>query len=65
MTDDQLWTVARFPDGSWSTGGKPSDPAYQCCDVYTVLATDRDGAKRKAQQFRRALLKKQQPRPRP
>ncbi len=44
-----LWTVARFPDGSWTTGGLPTDPAYAGCEVYRVHASDRTKAKRKAQ----------------
>lgn len=35
------WTVARFPDGSWTTGGKPNDPDYANCEVFEVDANDR------------------------
>ena len=24
----QLWTVVRFPNGSWSYGGRPDSPEY-------------------------------------
>ena len=47
-----LWTVARFTSGLWSTGGKPTDPGYAQCEVFTVLATNREEAKRKAQSRR-------------
>ncbi len=46
---EQLWTVARFPNGFWSTGGKPTDPDYAQCEVFTISATSRDEAKKKAQ----------------
>lgn len=34
----KLWTVVRYPSGSWSGGGIPSDPDYLQCEVYLVLA---------------------------
>ena len=43
------WTVARFPNGDWSTGGRPSDPDYSECEVFVVMAHSRDEAKKKAQ----------------
>lgn len=46
---NQLWTVARFPNGEWTTGGRPDDPAYSESRVYQVWAADRKEAKRKAQ----------------
>lgn len=49
------WTVARFPNGSWTTGGRPSDPAYSECEVFVVMARSRDEAKRKAQAKRSRL----------
>lgn len=52
------WTVARFPDGSWTTGGKPNDPDYANCEVFEVDAKDRDTAKRKAQARRQRLIRK-------
>jgi hypothetical protein len=57
-----LWTVARFPDGSWSTGGKPNDPDYAKCEVWQIEAPSRDEAKKKAQAKRaraQAKLKKE------
>jgi hypothetical protein len=47
-----LWTVARFPNGTWSTGGSPKDPEYKDCEVFVVDAETRDTAKRKAQSKR-------------
>jgi hypothetical protein len=29
----RLWTVVRFPDGSWSYGGSPDNPDYAECYV--------------------------------
>jgi hypothetical protein len=57
-----LWTVVRFPDGSWSTGGKPNDPDYASCEVWQIVAASRDEAKKKAQAKRasaQAKLKKE------
>ncbi|MCV4196064.1 hypothetical protein OD771_29515, partial [Pseudomonas aeruginosa] len=45
-------TVARFPDGSWSTGGSPDDPDYALCEVFRIEADSRDEAKKKAQRIR-------------
>lgn len=50
-------TVARFPNGSWTTGGKPDDPAYAECSVYQVIASDDKEAKRKAQYLHRKAQK--------
>jgi hypothetical protein len=44
-----LWTVVRFPNGDWSTGGKPTDPDYAECEVWQIEASSRDEAKKKAQ----------------
>lgn len=54
----QLWTVARFPNGEWSTGGKPNDPDYAESEVWQIEATSRDAAKRKAQAQRSAAQRK-------
>lgn len=53
-----VWTVARYPNGSWDTGGKPDDPDYAECEVFRVLATGRDQAKKLAQAERRKLMRK-------
>lgn len=52
MSREVLWTVARFPSGMWSTGGKPTDPEYEHCEVFQVLASSRESAKKKAQAMR-------------
>jgi hypothetical protein len=52
------WTVARFPNGSWTTGGKPDDPAYAECEVFVVYAKDRDVAKRTAQSQRQRSIRR-------
>jgi len=48
-----IWTVARFPNGSWSTGGSPDSPDYADCEVFRVNAETREQATRKAQARRR------------
>ena len=53
------WTVVRFPDGTWSTGGKPDDPDFQHCEVFVVSAVSREQAKRKGQQKRYRQAKKE------
>lgn len=53
-----IWTVARFPNGSWMTGGTPNDPAYKDAKVFRVEADTREKAKRKAQRiFKKRALK--------
>lgn len=56
--NNKIWTVVRFPVGSWSGGGKPTDPDYENCEVYLVPATDLNSAKKKAQGIRSRLMKK-------
>lgn len=46
------WTVARFPSGNWSAGGKPTDPDYAECEVFVVDAPNCEAAKKKAQSKR-------------
>lgn len=46
-----LWTVARWPNGTWDTGGKPSDHDPEC-EVFQVEADSREKAKAKAQRIR-------------
>lgn len=50
---EHLWTVARFPCGAWTTGGKPTDPEYAYSEVFQVLATSIERAKLIAQGVRR------------
>lgn len=53
---EQLWTVVRFPDGSWSFGGKPEDPSYELCEKWGVLASSGQHAVKLAQGRRRRRL---------
>lgn len=46
---NRLWTVARFPNGAWDTGGSPNDPAYSECEIWQIEADSRDKAKKIAQ----------------
>lgn len=46
---NKLWTVARFPNGSWSCGGEPTDPDYAGCVIYRISAATGEAAKKKAQ----------------
>ena len=55
---ERLWTVARFPNGSWSYGGKPTAPEYEHCEVWQIAADTAKEAMRKAQAKRRRELKK-------
>ena len=57
-----LWTVVRFPDGEWSSGGSPDDPDYADCEVFQVASATRENAVRRARAkrsaaSRRSLLK--------
>lgn len=53
-----LWTAARFPDGSWSTGGAPDDPDYASCNVYRVPAKDSGEALRLGKAEHRKAVRK-------
>jgi hypothetical protein len=53
-----LWTVVRFPNGSWSSGGKPNDPDYASCEVWRIDADSREKAVKAAQAKRRREQKK-------
>lgn len=55
----KLWTIVRFPDGTWSGGGKPSDMDYKNCEVYRIPGTSYEDARRKAQGVRSRLAKKE------
>jgi hypothetical protein len=59
MAQERMWTVARFPDGSWTHGGRADDPDYALCEVFRVLAFDSKQAVKKAQAERRRNIKKQ------
>lgn len=45
----QRWVVGRFPNGSWTSGGKLSDPVYEHCETFVVTAASREKAVKKAQ----------------
>ncbi len=45
----QLWTVVRFPNGSWSYGGRPDSPEYAQCEVWEIEAETPTYAINKAQ----------------
>ncbi|SEU40193.1 hypothetical protein SAMN03159335_06226 [Burkholderia cepacia] len=47
--NEKLWTVARFPSGVWSFGGKPEDPEYSECELWQVSAATGRAAVKKAQ----------------
>lgn len=49
VTLKMKWTVARFPNGSWSTGGSPDDPDLAECEIFIVEADSPEKAKKKAQ----------------
>jgi hypothetical protein len=53
MTKTQNWTVVRFPDGSWSYGGLPNDPAYEFCEKWSIPADSARSAVKRAQGLRR------------
>ncbi|WP_258570023.1 hypothetical protein [Burkholderia sp. MBR-1] len=44
-----MWTVVRFPNGSWSYGGKPTAPDYAQCEVWQIEAESAKDAVKKAQ----------------
>lgn len=53
-----IWTVTRYPNGQWSTGGKVNDPEHECCEVYRIPADNREAAKKRGQALRSRLKKK-------
>lgn len=59
----QLWTVARFPNGSWTTGGGPDDPIYELSEVFQVMAGSRKHATQKARSQRARRLNKEKLKP--
>lgn len=58
IVDSKLWTVVRFPNGSWSYGGKPSSADYELCEVYQLPANSPEKAVKKAQAIRRRIVAK-------
>lgn len=57
VAEVKQWTVARYPNGSWDTGGRPDDACYEGCEVFVVQARSRDEAKQRAQAERRKRAK--------
>jgi len=49
MAAERIWTVVRFPNGSWSYGGKPDSPDYEQCEVWRIAAESAKEAVKKAQ----------------
>lgn len=47
-----LWTVARFPSGAWTYGGRLDDPDYSECEKWRIDAEAGPQAVRKAQAIR-------------
>ena len=43
------WLVVRFPNGSWSYGGKESDSDYEECEKFRIDALNPKEAVKKAQ----------------
>lgn len=54
----KLWTVVRFPVGSWSGGGSPNDVDYAESEIYLIPAESLGQATKKAQAIRGRLIKK-------
>ena len=48
-----IWTVVRFPNGSWSYGGQATDPDYAECEVWRLAALTGKAAVKLAQAQRR------------
>lgn len=47
--NEKVWTVARFPSGMWSFGGRPDDSVYSECELWQVRAVTGKAAVKKAQ----------------
>jgi len=50
---DGIWTVARFPNGNYGSGGRRDDPDYQGCEIWEIQADSREEALKKAKQKRK------------
>ncbi|WP_423212284.1 hypothetical protein [Paracoccus yeei] len=59
MAHEITWTVARFPDGSWTYGGLPGSPDYSECEIWRIWESDPKRAVKKAQQQRRNMLRRE------
>lgn len=49
----RVWTTVRFPDGSWSYGGRMNEPDYAHCEKWAIEAESGPAAVKKAQAVRR------------
>jgi hypothetical protein len=49
----RIWTVVRFPSGTWSYGGRMDAPDYELCEKWAIEATSGREAVKKAQGRRR------------
>lgn len=49
---EPTWTVVRFPNGSWSYGGRMDAPEYALCEKWAIEATSGNAAVKKAQSRR-------------
>ncbi|ONR57542.1 hypothetical protein A8E25_18120 [Burkholderia cenocepacia] len=47
--NEKLWTVARFPSGTWCFGGRPDDSVNSACELWQVRAATGKAAVKKAQ----------------
>lgn len=54
MGNNQMWTVARYSNGNWETGGKPED-YDDTCEIFIIEGNDRTLVKKKAQGCRSKL----------
>lgn len=61
--NNQVWVAARFPNGSWSSGGQASSPDYEKCEVYLISASSHGDAVKRAQGIRSRLKRKGTPFP--
>ena len=55
----KTWTVARFPDGSWTYGGPPDSPDYTEAEIWRVPAYSAKFAVKYAQGQRRSMIRRQ------
>jgi DNA-binding XRE family transcriptional regulator len=57
----EMWTVARYPNGDWSAGGKPTDQldmVYSGCEIYQIEAPHFQAALSMAKAVRKAQAKR-------
>jgi hypothetical protein len=54
----RTWTVVRFPNGSWSYGGRADSPDYKECEIWEIDAETAEAAVRKAQSKRSQAKRK-------